>query len=368
MRKRFRNLINMNSLSLVVFLSMLTLSFLTGCSTTGNGLDEIDNSAQSVESVLENTDVNAKKQEADTSLVDSSEAGEMSVTYSEDGRDNGGDLESESENSLADVQGEQAGAGGNEKESGAGILHFVDVFGEEYEVGINENIKKNPYVNEAFVRDGDRLSYDDGIYSSRVGIDVSKYQGSVDWRKVRESGIDFVFIRIGFRGYGTEGVICIDSEFKNNMENARAQGIDVGVYFFSQAINEDEAIEEAEFVLDNLKGHELQMPIVYDPESILDAEARTDDVTGEQFTKNALAFCKRISDAGYQPMIYCNMLWEAYELDLEALSEYPIWYADYEPLPQTPYMFEIWQYTNEARIPGISGLIDMNIQLMEDNG
>ena len=131
----------------------------------------------------------------------------------------------------------------------------------------------------------------------------------------------------------------LDQEFHRNMENAQAAGFDVGVYFFAQAVNEEEAQEEADFVLENLAGYSLQLPVVYDPESILDDEARTDNVTGEQFTKNTQIFCAAMANAGYSPMIYANMLWEAFELDLEYLSEYPLWYADYEPYPQTTLSF-----------------------------
>lgn len=244
------------------------------------------------------------------------------------------------------------------------ILHFVDVFGEEYEVEINENVAKTPYDNQCFKRDGDHLNYDDDKYSSRMGVDVSRHQGAIDWASVKNAGIDFAFIRIGYRGYGKEGTINLDQQFKKNIENAQKEGIDVGVYFFAQAINEEEAKEEAQFVISNLAGYELQLPVVYDPESILDAVARTDNVTAEQFTKNTEVFCSMIKEAGFDPMIYSNMLWEAYELDLEKLAEFPIWYADYEEFPQTPYMYEFWQYSNEGYISGISGRVDLNIQLI----
>lgn len=245
------------------------------------------------------------------------------------------------------------------------ILHFVDVFQEEYEVEINPNIAPKEFNDEFFIRDGEMLRYEDEHYYSRLGIDISKHQGSIDWHKVKESGVEFVFIRIGFRGYGKEGSLNPDERFKENISGAQKEGLDVGVYFFAQAINDDEAREEADFVIDLLDGYELQLPVVYDPESILDVAARTDDVTPEQFTRNSEIFCRTISHAGYSPMIYSNMLWEAYELDLEKLSEYPIWYADYEPYPQTPYAFEFWQYTNEGRVPGISGAVDLNIQIMK---
>lgn len=245
------------------------------------------------------------------------------------------------------------------------ILNFVDVFGVEYQVEINPNVEKNSYITECFVHNGNELSYvGDERYTYRLGVDVSHHQGAINWEKVKAAGYDFAFLRIGYRGYGEEGNICVDREFANNIRNAQAAGIEVGVYFFAQAINEEEAREEAQFVLANLEGYQLQLPVVYDPESILDAEARTDDVSGEQFTKNTIAFCEMLEEAGYEPMIYSNMLWQAYELDLAQLGEYPIWYADYELKPQTPYQFEFWQYSNEGSVEGISGVVDLNIQMI----
>lgn len=245
------------------------------------------------------------------------------------------------------------------------ILHFVDVYQNPYEVEINPDVEKHNYKSECFIHKGDLLSYEgDENYTYRLGVDVSEHQGYVDWQQLQDSGFDFAFIRLGYRGYGQEGNIRLDQEFHRNMENAQAAGFDVGVYFFAQAVNEEEAREEADFVLENLKGYSLQLPVVYDPESILDDEARTDNVTGEQFTENTEVFCSAIAEAGYDPMIYANMLWEAFELDLEQLSDYPLWYADYEPAPQTPYHFDFWQYTNEGHVPGIEGNADLNIQML----
>lgn len=250
--------------------------------------------------------------------------------------------------------------GGTQKK----MLHFVDVFQNHYEVEINPNIEATPYDDQCFFSEGNKVMYEDANYTSRQGVDVSHHQGAIDWARVKAAGYDFAFIRIGYRGYGTTGSVNLDREFYNNLKGAQAAGIDVGVYFFSQAISKEEAIEEAEFVLDALKGVALELPVVFDPENILDDVARTDNVSGEQFTENTIAFCERIRQAGYEPMIYSNMLWEAYTLDLEQLSAYPVWYADYEPLPQTPYHYVFWQYDNKATVPGISGETDVNLQMM----
>ncbi|MCR5053922.1 MAG: glycoside hydrolase family 25 protein [Lachnospiraceae bacterium] len=238
---------------------------------------------------------------------------------------------------------------------------FRDVFGVEYETVINPDIPAKPYSDDAFNKNGDIMSYSGGDYS--LGIDVSHHQGYIDFNAVKEAGYDFVIARIGYRGYGEEGSLNADREFDNYYRDAKAAGLQVGAYFFAQAVNEEEAKEEADFVLGILNGRELDLPVVYDPESILDDVARTDNVSGEQFTANTKVFCETIAEAGYEPMIYANMLWEAFELDLSKLEGYPIWYADYEDKPQTPYDFVIWQYTNEGSVPGVEGVCDIDIMI-----
>ena len=217
---------------------------------------------------------------------------------------------------------------------GPAMLEFVDSYGATYQMEVNSSVAPNLYDNQGFLRNGYRMSYGGEGYSYRLGIDVSHYQGDIDWQKIKAAGIEFVFVRLGYRGYGQDGVLKMDTNFEKNMEGARAAGLDVGVYFFAQAVNETEAVEEAEFVLEHLMEYDLQMPVVYDPESVVHEEARTDNVTGEQFTKNTKVFCETIEKSGYDAMVYCNMTWQAFKLDLEELEEYPIWYADYEEYPR----------------------------------
>jgi GH25 family lysozyme M1 (1,4-beta-N-acetylmuramidase) len=243
------------------------------------------------------------------------------------------------------------------------VLYFVDAHGEWHDFYLNEDVPKNEYDIRQFKLDGDRMSYGDSAAPCRLGVDVSHHQGKINWKKVAKDGIDFAILRIGYRGYGQAGTLNPDKQFEANYKGAKAAGLDVGVYFFAQAINEEEAREEAEFVLELLGDRELDLPIVYDPESILDDDARTDNVTGDQFTANSAEFCKTIREAGYEPMIYANMVWEAYELDLSKLSDIPIWYADYEVRPQTPYDFKIWQYTCQGKVAGITGGCDINIMM-----
>ncbi len=253
----------------------------------------------------------------------------------------------------------------NEDTNSESYLTFVDAHVNWYQTIINPSVPKNSYDKNKFVSESGKMRYDDGTYTSRLGVDVSEHQGDINWQEVKSSGIDFAFIRIGYRGYGESGVIKADARFDDNIAKAKAAGIDVGVYFFSQAINEDEAREEARFVLEHLQGRGLDLPVVYDPENILDDVARTDNVTPEQFTKNTIAFNEEIKAAGYKSMIYSNMLWEAFQLDMTKLLEYPVWYADYEPKPQTPYEFSFWQYSEKSTVPGISGIADMNIEMIK---
>ena len=243
------------------------------------------------------------------------------------------------------------------------ILKFVDAHDNWYEVEIDPGVEKHPYDLTRFYNDQTVCSYEDDVYSSRLGIDVSAHQGEIYWQDVADSGIEFAFVRVGYRGYGPEGTLVYDDWATDNIYNAQAAGIDVGVYFFSQAVNEEEAVEEADFVLSLLNQMELQLPVVFDSENILDDDARTDNVSGEQFTKNAIAFCKRINEAGYNAAIYSNMKWEAFTYDLKQLAEYPIWYADYEPLPQTPYRFTWWQYSEKGYVNGIDGEVDLDIEI-----
>ena len=231
------------------------------------------------------------------------------------------------------------------------------------ETEINPAVPKHPYDLDLFLHNGQKLSYDSDSYTSQSGVDVSHHQGEINWNAVKDAGFEFAFIRLGYRGY-TSGELCLDRYFFQNIKKAQSCSLDVGIYFFSQAINEQEAIDEANFVIDNLKDYHLDLPVVYDPESILDDDARTDNISGEQFTKNTLAFCKTIQAAGYEPMIYRNMLWKAFELDLSQLTDYPIWYADYEALPQTPYDFTFWQYSNAGSVDGINTSADLNIRLI----
>lgn len=240
---------------------------------------------------------------------------------------------------------------------------FLDVFGESYTTVLLEDIPMHAYDYTRLNIDSDLYTYEDeeGNITSKVGIDVSKYQGEVDWQQVKDYGIDFVIIRLGFRGYSEEGNLAVDEYYDANVEGALAAGLEVGVYFFSQAITEEEALEEAEFVLEHIEGYDITLPVVFDTEIIDLEEARTYDIDQQIFTDACVAFCDKIEESGYDSMIYFNLVWSALTLDLEQLVDYDKWYADYYDEPQYPYAFDIWQYTETATVPGVEGNVDLNI-------
>lgn len=240
---------------------------------------------------------------------------------------------------------------------------FVDVYGEQYEAELLPELPKCEYDYDRLTEENGFKYYLDekGEKCSKTGIDVSEYQPEVDWEKVKESGVDFVMVRLGYRGYAEAGRLVEDPYFRSHIEGALAAGLETGVYFFSQAVTEEEALEEAAFVLERIKKYKVTYPVVFDTEEIKFDVARTDHLSGEQFTENCMVFCDKIKEAGYDTMIYANMKWLAFTLDMTRLTDYDIWYADYEPAPQNPYHIAMWQYTETGQVAGIDGNVDINL-------
>lgn len=205
----------------------------------------------------------------------------------------------------------------------------------------------------------------DGQVKSKLGIDVSENQHWIDWKEVKADGIDFAIIRLGYRG-ATEGELFVDDYFEYNLANAREAGLDCGVYFFSQAVTEEEAREEAQFVISQLNGAKLQCPIAFDSEVVSQIEdARTADLTDAELSKIADAFCDAIEAAGYTSLVYGN----AYDLrsyDYDALNGRGIWWAEYGASSPSHYTdIFIWQYANGGQVNGIDAAVDMNIDFSQ---
>lgn len=202
--------------------------------------------------------------------------------------------------------------------------------------------------------------YEGEDYETMRGIDVSEHQHEIDWAQVASAGIDFAMIRLGYRGY-TQGGIFEDPYFKANVEGASENGIDVGVYFFSQAVTPEEALEEAEFVLERIKDYDISMPVVFDWEKIDGGDARTAGLDTEILDNCAIAFCEAVKSAGYEPCVYFNRYHGYYGFDISKLTDYKFWLAVPGSAPEFYYAFDMWQYTFTASIPGIEGETDMNL-------
>ena len=193
-----------------------------------------------------------------------------------------------------------------------------------------------------------------------MGIDVSRHNGSIDWNAVKNSGVEFVIIRCGYRGSST-GVLVEDEMFRKNIQGAAAAGLKVGVYVFSQAINEAEAIEEASMAVSAVSGYSLSYPIFIDVEG---ANGRADGLSREERTAVIRSFCQTVANSGYTPGIYSNRTWLAEKIDTGALGSYKIWMAQYAATPTYSGRYEMWQYSSRGSIPGILGDVDLNISYL----
>lgn len=247
----------------------------------------------------------------------------------------------------------------------ASYIIVTDKFGEIHKVKISANIKRHEWDFSNLDSSDMFKNYveEDGS-TKKVGIDVSEHQGAINWEAVAPN-VDFAFIRLGYRGYGEGGGLVTDAYYSSNMEGATAAGIPVGVYFYSQAISYEEGVEEANFVLNQLGDYGLSYPIVLDREDPMVDEARTNSLSVEEHTQATLGFLETIAASGHRAMMYTNRMYYSLYVDLEQIYNYPIWYAQYADEPDWPYEFAIWQYTENGTVPGISGSVDLNLQMMD---
>ena len=223
-----------------------------------------------------------------------------------------------------------------------------------------DRLTENPYGPGDFSSLGGYVTCTAG--PTRRGIDVSEYQEKIDWAAVKAGGFDFAFIRIGYRGY-TNGEIFPDDLARENLAGANAAGIDVGVYFYSQAVSPEEAAAEARWCLEFLGSEMLDLPLVYDWEWV-SPEARTGGMDKATLTECAKTFCQTIENGGYQPMLYFNSHISRDLLDLQELAQYPFWLAQYKEKMDYPYQVDFWQYTEEGTVPGIKGKVDIDLMFL----
>ena len=227
-----------------------------------------------------------------------------------------------------------------------------------HQLPIDGELAVNAWSPSDFSRDDRGWTLCEGTVT---GIDVSSHQGEIDWERVADSGVEFAMIRAGYRGYGPEGKLMEDEKFHTNIQSALAAGLDVGVYFFSQATNVWEAEEEAQLLLRSLEGYPVTYPVVFDWERIHHSAARTDGVEGKTVTLMAQAFCAQVEQAGYTPGVYFNQDMGYLSFDLSELAEFSFWLAEYDSKPDFYYDFSLWQYSSTGTVDGIQGNVDLNL-------
>lgn len=244
----------------------------------------------------------------------------------------------------------------------------VFIQGSKYEFyPINYDLRQSTFDNTRVRKDEETgyITYVDENENviSHMGIDVSSFQKDVNWGKVKKAGVEFAFIRAGFRGYES-GKLNEDKYFQANIEGALDEDIAVGVYFYTAAINEEEAIEEADFLLEMLEPYEIKLPVVLDMETNPKG-SRTYDLTVEDKMAIIKAFNDHIEEAGYETMMYGGQKFFVKELVVEDLEPYDKWFAQYHDSVYFPYEFTIWQYSNVGKVDGIKTDVDLNISLKE---
>ena len=233
-----------------------------------------------------------------------------------------------------------------------------------YTLDILPGVPVNIYGKDGYQAEDSRITYNAQGMNTTTGVDVSSHQGEVDWKAVAGDGVDFAIIRAGGRYYGLDsGTIFEDTRFRENIQGASQAGLEVGVYFFSQAVSVEEAEEEARFVLNLLEDYDITGPVVFDWENISNDTARTDNVDSTTLTAMANAFCSLVEEAGYHPMIYCNQYIAYLLYDLEGVAQYPLWIAQYSDAPDFYYAFQMWQYTDAGQVAGIQGKADLTLCL-----
>lgn len=237
--------------------------------------------------------------------------------------------------------------------------------GKEEWVLISPYLPKHEYDFSKLVCQSDLMKYyEDGRQISYVGAEISKYQDYVDYVKLKKSGIDYVMIRIGARGYGS-GQLVEDESFSDNMKRAVDAGLQAGVYFSSQAITREEAEEEAEFVLEKLKDCKITYPVAFDMGFVENDTARVEKLTKQERTQIAKTFLDAVAAGGYKTVIYGDKEWLIKEIDMSKLTAYDVWLEQCQDVPDYPYRFTMWNYSDTGTVDGIVGYTNLSISFID---
>ena len=238
------------------------------------------------------------------------------------------------------------------------VINLADpTYGDTWLAALSDVPRHEMDFDNVRLENGFKNYYIDGVKANKTGIDVSYHQGDIDWEAVKADGIDFAMLRLGYRGYES-GQINVDERFHEYADGALGAGLDIGVYFYSQAVTAEEAVEEAEAVLNEIGDYEIRYPVVFDWEIVGEESARTNVVSADVLNECAAAFCNRIARGGYIPMVYSVKRMALTKFDMSRLAEY-------RDIPEYPYLFTMWQYASDGHVNGIEGEVDLNMSLVD---
>ncbi len=235
--------------------------------------------------------------------------------------------------------------------------------GSEEWVLISPYLTKNTFdFTKMEDKAGMKRYMENGRKTSYVGVDISKHTGKVNFSSLKAAGVDYVMIRLGSRGYST-GQITLDENFKENIEGAIEAQLDVGIYFYSQAISQDEAVQEANFVAQNLEPYRahIKYPVAFNMGFVSNDKSRIEGLSREDKTAVSISFLDAVGASGYVPMVYGDKEWLLKEVDLTKLQDYDVWLSQEEEIPDYPYRYAMWQYNTDGVLNGIDGGADLNI-------
>lgn len=275
------------------------------------------------------------------------------------------DKESVKDKKDSDSDQENAKDKDDEQEEEIDSIQVKHADGTREKVDISDDIAKNKYDFSKLTYQNPLMNYyEGGKLVSKCGADISANQGDVDFSKLKSAGCDFVMIKIGARGYSS-GNIVMDENYEDNLKAAKKAGLDIGVYFCSQAVTKAEARDEVDELLDAISGYGVKYPVVFVMENVVDDVARIEALDMTDRTQIAKAFMDRVEDNGYTPMLYGDLEWLLTMVDMEELQDYDVWYSQDGDKPEYPYEFGMWQYDSDATIKGISGNVAMTISFKD---
>lgn len=356
------------ALAILLCCVFLAASCLTGCGGASNESDGAKSASQQASSKPEETSAKTKTDSSAASKTEeAAEASSAASDHTAASAEQTAPTDSAAASKTA-ASADTSGTAASAEQTAPRLLKYIDAWDEWHTMEVDPAVRETVYDAGQFTPSEDNPQWvtytGNEEYECLQGIDISEHQGKIDWQAVADAGYRFAFIRVGYRGYGEAGTMCEDYMAVENLQQAKAAGLYVGTYFFSQALNEKEAAEEAALAVSVIEksGVETDLPLMYDPEIIKDDWGRANEITREQVALNTAAFRKTAENSSSCKVdIYSNLPWEHNYFDTDTMNQYDIWYADYEPLPQTPYHFTWWQYTNEGTVPGIEGLVDLDL-------